>query len=315
MNYDVFICHVSEDKERFVTPLAESLKAKGARVWFDKFTMEAGDSLRESIDLGLASCTYGAVILSPAFIEKQKWAKRELNGLFAREMAEERRIIVPVYYGINEKDLAQFSPLLADVLGIRYEGSITSVANEILEKIRVDAPYVLLAGKQLVRILDSSASVAKIEIHRKVRVGKLPLSEMKIRISTTGNTPPETAAPGTIKGVRHENGVSMLSLTYDPPIPAETIFDQMIVFDAPGVFNDPENRANVVPTLPYEYFELGVSVPKPAYITGVSAVKAIGTKEIPFGQLRRNSDGTGYTARFAWPEVGYRHSLIWKWKQ
>lgn len=52
--YDAFICHASEDKESFVRPLAKELRKKGLRVWYDEFTLKLGDSLRRSIDRGLA---------------------------------------------------------------------------------------------------------------------------------------------------------------------------------------------------------------------------------------------------------------------
>jgi hypothetical protein len=44
--WDVFVSHASEDKEGFVRPLAEALKDRGLRVWFDEFTLRVGDSLR-----------------------------------------------------------------------------------------------------------------------------------------------------------------------------------------------------------------------------------------------------------------------------
>jgi len=60
--------------------LAESLRKKGARVWYDEFTLKIGDSLRRSIDKGLTKSRYGIVVLSPAFFKKE-WAQKELDGL------------------------------------------------------------------------------------------------------------------------------------------------------------------------------------------------------------------------------------------
>ena len=36
MDYDVFVCHASEDKG-FVEPLAQALKNKGLKVWYAPF--------------------------------------------------------------------------------------------------------------------------------------------------------------------------------------------------------------------------------------------------------------------------------------
>ena len=55
MLHDVFICHASEDKDEFVRPLAEALKSHHLEVWYDEFTVDVGDSLREAIDRGSLS--------------------------------------------------------------------------------------------------------------------------------------------------------------------------------------------------------------------------------------------------------------------
>jgi TIR domain len=78
--WDVFISHASEDKEAIARPLAEALVNAGLKVWYEAFSLKLGDSLRQSIDRGLAQSRYGVVILSPNFFEKQ-WPQRELNGL------------------------------------------------------------------------------------------------------------------------------------------------------------------------------------------------------------------------------------------
>jgi predicted nucleotide-binding protein len=67
----VFIIHASEDKDDFVRPLAEALKVWGIEVWYDEFSLKEGESLRESIDKGLARCRYAIVVLSPAFFAKR----------------------------------------------------------------------------------------------------------------------------------------------------------------------------------------------------------------------------------------------------
>ena len=71
MEWDVFISHASEDKEGFVRPLAKSLRQRGLRVWYDEFTLKVGDSLRRSIDRGLARSRYGVVVISPNFLRKE----------------------------------------------------------------------------------------------------------------------------------------------------------------------------------------------------------------------------------------------------
>lgn len=54
MEHDVFISHTSEDKEDFVEPLVNALREAGLNVWYDRFELKLGDSLRAKIDQGLA---------------------------------------------------------------------------------------------------------------------------------------------------------------------------------------------------------------------------------------------------------------------
>lgn len=47
--WDIFICHAREDKEEIARPLAEALQTAGLQVWYDEFSLEIDDSLRESM--------------------------------------------------------------------------------------------------------------------------------------------------------------------------------------------------------------------------------------------------------------------------
>ncbi len=70
MLYDVFISHASEDKDNFVAPLALALRQEHIEVWYDDFSLSLGDSLRESIDKGLAQSRFGIVVFSHSFFNK-----------------------------------------------------------------------------------------------------------------------------------------------------------------------------------------------------------------------------------------------------
>jgi hypothetical protein len=45
----VFICHASEDKERFVLDFAKKLRANGVDAWIDKWEIELGDNLVDKV--------------------------------------------------------------------------------------------------------------------------------------------------------------------------------------------------------------------------------------------------------------------------
>lgn len=149
MLYDVFICHASEDKDSFVRPLAEALKNSHLEVWYDEFSLVIGDSLRESIDKGLAKSRYGIVVLSKAFFQK-KWPVRELNGLVARELSSESTVILPVWHSISAKDILEYSPPLADRKAVDTDKGLSFVCSELLKKLRPDESPLMVARDELI---------------------------------------------------------------------------------------------------------------------------------------------------------------------
>ena len=133
--WDVFVSHASEDKVSFALPLAEALRAQGLKVWFDIFTLTVGDSLRRSIDRGLAQSRFGIVILSEAFFQKH-WPQLELDGLVAREAAGVK-VILPVWHGVNEHHVRLHSPLLADRLAVSSANGLEHVVAQLMQAIQV----------------------------------------------------------------------------------------------------------------------------------------------------------------------------------
>ncbi len=67
VKHDVFISHTSEDTDDMVRPLAKLLREKGVDVRYDEFQLSIGDSLRRSMDRGLAKSRFGIVVCSSAF--------------------------------------------------------------------------------------------------------------------------------------------------------------------------------------------------------------------------------------------------------
>jgi len=134
--WDLFICHASEDKDEVARPLADVLRAKGLKVWYDDFTLTLGDSLRRSIDFGLARSRYGIVILSPNFFKKD-WPQRELDGLTARER-KGVKVILPVWHNVDRGYVLRYSPTLADKLAVSTDEGLDKVVDEVLKAVGRD---------------------------------------------------------------------------------------------------------------------------------------------------------------------------------
>lgn len=137
MEYDLFISHASEDKTPLVAPLANLLAKSGVKVWYDEFTLRAGDSLSRSIDRGLADAKHGLVILSKNFLRKP-WPEYELRGLISREIGREK-VIIPIWFGISHDDILTFSPPLADKFALNASSmELPHLAIKIIEIVRPD---------------------------------------------------------------------------------------------------------------------------------------------------------------------------------
>jgi hypothetical protein len=132
VEYDVFICHASEDKQEFVEPLANALREAGLNVWYDRFELKLGDSLRRKIDQGLSNSRYGVVVLSKAFFNKE-WPQDELDALVGKENEERRKVILPIWHNIDAKEVTQFSPILASKLAVRSDVGMDNIVTQIIE--------------------------------------------------------------------------------------------------------------------------------------------------------------------------------------
>ena len=148
MLYDAFVCHVSEDKDAFVRPLAERLREQHIEVWYDEFSLRVGDSLRRSIDLGLSQSRFGIVVLSPHFFSKQ-WPQWELDGLVARQNSGISDVILPIWHQVGSNDVLAYSPSLADKIAIDSSLGLDEVVHRLAAVIRPEGSTLIIARDHL----------------------------------------------------------------------------------------------------------------------------------------------------------------------
>lgn len=141
--WDVFISHASEDKDILVRLLAKQLsEVYKVKVWYDEFTLEYGDSLLDSIEMGLQYSNYGLVIFSESFFDKV-WTDHEYKSLKTKEMLLNKKIIIPIWYNITREKVASYSLILADKYAITLikdinNNIIDDLAMKIIKVIRPD---------------------------------------------------------------------------------------------------------------------------------------------------------------------------------
>lgn len=133
--YDFFISHASEDKDDFVRPLVDALISRGLKVWYDEISLEIGDSLRQTIDKGLAQSKFGIVVLSNGFFSKQ-WTQYELDALVNRAMSGSK-VILPVWHGVEHGDVSNYSHNLASTVAFSSaKYNVSQMADEFLKLVQ-----------------------------------------------------------------------------------------------------------------------------------------------------------------------------------
>jgi TIR domain len=90
-----FISHDSKDKREVAGPIAVGLQKLMCPVWYDEFSLNVGDHLRESIERGLKEAKKFVLILSPNFFSNNSWTKTEVNSIFTREILEQKSVVLP----------------------------------------------------------------------------------------------------------------------------------------------------------------------------------------------------------------------------
>jgi hypothetical protein len=136
-----FISHDSRNKEKIAEPLASRLVKLDCPVWYDEYSLQPGDSLRESIENGLKECSHCILVLTPEFLNNEGWGKREFDSIFTREIVEESNIIIPIWSNVSREQVYEYSPALADRVGIQWEEGVHSVAKEIKDVINPQSAH------------------------------------------------------------------------------------------------------------------------------------------------------------------------------
>ena len=140
--YDFFICHASEDKDDIVRDLAKLLRDKGARVWYDEFTLAVGSRLRKAIELGLTKSRFGVVVISEHFFAKD-WPQRELDGLFALDNnasdSQTQSRILPIWHKVSKDEVLRRSPIVADLVALNTATqSVEEIADRLFDRLAVE---------------------------------------------------------------------------------------------------------------------------------------------------------------------------------
>ena len=73
-----------------------------------------------------------------------------MNGLVARETAEDRQLILPIWHRIDRDEILQYSPPLADVFAVSSARDMDAVVNQLLKKLRPEESPLIVARDFLI---------------------------------------------------------------------------------------------------------------------------------------------------------------------
>lgn len=125
--FDVFISHSSLDKEKFVQPLVEELQKFNLRVWYDKYSINKGDIIKDSIIYGINSSIFFVTVLTQNYFQSN-WSNVELGVVQATPFNN----FLPIVFEESKNLVAQKYPF---ILGYNYIDGNTSI-QDIAEKIK-----------------------------------------------------------------------------------------------------------------------------------------------------------------------------------
>ena len=126
----VFLAYSSKDSV-MAERIAEMLMQRGIDVWWDKWCIRSGDSLRRKVDGGIKDCTHFAVLLTEDSV-RSSWVNKEMDAGFMKELGNKCKFI-PLRY---EFAVSNLPPTLAGIMSPKInedtmEEDIDQLANDI----------------------------------------------------------------------------------------------------------------------------------------------------------------------------------------
>jgi hypothetical protein len=129
----VFLSHNKADK-RAAREFAAVLALEGIDVWFDEWTISAGDSIVGSIEQGLRQSSH-LLLLWSKHAKRSKWVTAELRAALVRSLSKGKIRIIPICL-----DGTPLPPLLRDLKYIRKKRSADATRRELVLAVTGQAP-------------------------------------------------------------------------------------------------------------------------------------------------------------------------------
>jgi hypothetical protein len=113
-----FLSHDSRDKDLIAKPIVHGLAKLACPIWYDEYSLQIGDSLRESIEKGIKETNKCILVLTPNFLKNPGWTKTEFNSVFTKDLLKNNRSILPIWYQVTKEQVYEYSPMLLDTVAL-----------------------------------------------------------------------------------------------------------------------------------------------------------------------------------------------------
>ena len=319
----IFVSHASEDKADFVRPLVEELETT-FDVWFDEYDLQIGDSLLDSIQRGLRESDYGLVVLSHNFFGK-RWTKAELDGLFAIEASEGKKIL-PVWKDVTFNDVAHHSPILAGRLAVHSSQGVVEIAKRVEAAIIADRAHDIQKPKYQVALSDmysrnefmnDDCSLMYHSNEFKITALTDDVSTYTEQFQSDGRITDFSVEPGEIENIRNEESIVYLDSKIAPALKRGESLDWKLRCQYHDSFPDKTEywvfrQSNPTKNVTIEFIFPPVRPPR----NWQTIVRKLTYDEpsVYEASLNRMSNGK-YSLKWMIPELGRQSSykLQWDW--
>jgi hypothetical protein len=115
-----FICHDQGDKESIAKPIARGLHSRFCYAGYEHFSLHPGIRLAPSVERGLQDGLHCILVISPGFLLNQAHAKIEFNSVFTKERIYNNRKVLPIWYGVTQEEVRDYSPLICDAFALTW---------------------------------------------------------------------------------------------------------------------------------------------------------------------------------------------------
>ncbi|HSS42601.1 MAG TPA: toll/interleukin-1 receptor domain-containing protein [Solirubrobacterales bacterium] len=138
MSMQAFVSYAGEDRE-VAEAVARDLTQLGVPTFYDRDSLNVGDSIVERIHDALTQADFGILVVSPEFLEKD-WPQHETRQL-VRDYIEGRTRLLPVWHNVTPDLVRDRQPALADIWAVNTENGLRAVVRELASQM-IEAPTV-----------------------------------------------------------------------------------------------------------------------------------------------------------------------------